>query len=84
MGITAIALYEYVIKAVSRHLCIFHLSSYDAVEDNEISFKEDDKIIEIEKVSGDWWQGRSLTGHVGFFPGMCRLQPDFNTEYSGP
>lgn len=43
--------------------------SYDAAEDNEISFKEGEKISQIEKVDTDWWQGQA-GGKVGLFPGQ--------------
>lgn len=44
--------------------------SYEATEDNEISFREGDRIVEIEAVSDDWWQGKSLSGQIGLFPGV--------------
>ena len=43
--------------------------SYDAGEDNEISFKEGDRITHIEAASEDWWQGTDKNGSVGLFPG---------------
>jgi hypothetical protein len=43
--------------------------SYDAAEDNEISFREGERIIEIEPASEDWWQGTDKHGHAGLFPG---------------
>jgi hypothetical protein len=43
--------------------------SYEAAEDNEISFNEGDKITEIEPASEDWWQGMNRHGDVGLFPG---------------
>ena len=43
--------------------------SYDAGEDNEISFKEGERITHIEAASEDWWQGTNQLGHVGLFPG---------------
>ena len=46
---------------------MFH--SYEAAEDNEISFNEGDKITEIEPASEDWWQGMNPQGSVGLFPG---------------
>lgn len=46
-------------------------SSYDAAEDNELSFKEGDKITEIDKVDEDWWQGKA-NGATGLFPGKLR------------
>jgi hypothetical protein len=48
--------------------------SYEAAEDNEISFKEGDRILEIEPASEDWWSGRHEgTGSVGLFPGEFRV-----------
>lgn len=44
--------------------------SYDAAEDNEISFKEGDRITDIEAASDEWWQGKDKHGNVGLFPGM--------------
>ena len=46
---------------------LFH--SYEAAEDNEISFNEGDKITEIEPASEDWWQGMNPHGNIGLFPG---------------
>ena len=43
--------------------------SYDAAEDNEISFKEGERITSIERVDSDWWQGKAANGQVGLFPG---------------
>ena len=43
--------------------------SYNADEENEVSFREGDRIVEIEPVSDDWWQGRTADGSVGLFPG---------------
>lgn len=55
-------------------------SSYDAAEDNEISFHEGDKITEIEPASEDWWQGKNSKGEIGLFPGeyqvVARRDPD--------
>ncbi|CAG8805390.1 12701_t:CDS:2, partial [Racocetra persica] len=44
------------------------LYDYDAGEDNEISFKEDDILNDIKFVSEDWWQGTSPDGIIGLFP----------------
>lgn len=41
--------------------------SYDAAEDNELSFKEGDRIVNIDKVDTDWWQGE-CNGRSGLFP----------------
>ena len=47
-------------------------TSYDAAEDNEISFKEGDRITGIEKVDENWWQGIA-NGAEGLFPGMSSI-----------
>ena len=47
--------------------------SYDAAEENEISFREGERIVEIEAMSDDWWQGKMADGSVGLFPGMFLL-----------
>ena len=49
--------------------------SYDAAEDNELSFRQGDRITEIEAASEDWWQGKDREGNVGLFPGACQLPP---------
>ena len=49
--------------------------SYEAAEENEISFREGERIVEIEVVSDDWWQGKMTDGSVGLFPGMFLLIP---------
>lgn len=42
---------------------------YDAAEDNELTFKENDKIINIEFVDEDWWLGElEKNGEKGLFP----------------
>ncbi|KAL6950166.1 hypothetical protein ACO0QE_000842 [Hanseniaspora vineae] len=41
---------------------------YDADEDNELTFKEGDKIINIEFVDDDWWLGELEDGSKGLFP----------------
>lgn len=51
--------------------CLFF--SYDAAEDNEISFREGDIITEIEPASEDWWQGKNSHGEIGLFPGNHRF-----------
>ena len=45
-----------------------YTSSYEAAEDNEISFVVGDRITEIEPASEDWWQGKDKHGNVGLFP----------------
>jgi hypothetical protein len=44
--------------------------SYDAAEDNEITFREGERITEIEPASEDWWQGKNQDGQAGLFPGQ--------------
>jgi hypothetical protein len=44
-------------------------SSYAAAEENEVSFAEGERIIQIEATSDDWWTGTNSAGHVGLFPG---------------
>ncbi|KAJ1660554.1 actin binding protein [Dispira simplex] len=45
------------------------LYSYDAGEDNELTFTEDDLIIHIEKLADEWWFGFSEDGQrSGLFP----------------
>ncbi|CCE64442.1 hypothetical protein TPHA_0H02380 [Tetrapisispora phaffii CBS 4417] len=42
---------------------------YDAAEDNELTFVEGTKIINIEFVDDDWWLGENgTTGEKGLFP----------------
>ena len=43
--------------------------SYEAAEDNELSFQAGDRITDIEAASEDWWQGKDKDGNVGLFPG---------------
>lgn len=54
--------------------------SYDAAEDNEISFKEGERISEISKVDPDWWEGKAADGKVGLFPGEIIF--DFEQEHA--
>ncbi|KAF9511348.1 hypothetical protein BS47DRAFT_1377186 [Hydnum rufescens UP504] len=43
--------------------------SYEAAEDNEISFEEGEKIIYIDTtISDDWWSGTIANGSSGLFP----------------
>ena len=51
--------------------------SYEASEDNELSFREGDRIVEIEAASDDWWQGKDVHGNVGLFPGVSCLCPAY-------
>lgn len=42
---------------------------YEKDEDNELSFSEGDKIINIDFIDKDWWSGTlAKTGEVGLFP----------------
>ncbi|KZT50974.1 hypothetical protein CALCODRAFT_461009 [Calocera cornea HHB12733] len=45
---------------------------YEAAEENEISFAEGQKIIDIEFVSEDWWSGQTEDGAQGLFPGKLK------------
>ena len=58
-----------------------YLSSYDRAEENELSFREGDRIIEIEAASEDWWQGKDAHGNVGLFPGKFGLTLAYKTAY---
>ena len=49
--------------------------SYDAAEDNELTFREGDRIVEIEAASDEWWQGKDKHGNVGLFPGTFTVFP---------
>lgn len=42
--------------------------SYDAAEDNEISMREGEQIIEIEETDEAWWTGTTANGQRGLFP----------------
>jgi len=42
--------------------------SYDATEDNEISFAEGETIYLLEKDDSGWWRGRNAKGQEGLFP----------------
>jgi len=44
------------------------LYDYDATEDNEISFKEGEKLVLLEQDDSGWWKGRNTQGQVGVFP----------------
>jgi len=43
------------------------LYNYDATEDNELSFKANERIVVIQKDDSGWWHGE-LNGQVGIFP----------------
>jgi hypothetical protein len=45
------------------------LYDYDADEDNELSFRAGERIVEITATSEDWWEGRRADGGgAGLFP----------------
>lgn len=54
--------------AVDEGVVAIAIYDYEAAEDNEISFREGDRITEIEAASDDWWQGKDASGDVGLFP----------------
>jgi hypothetical protein len=43
-------------------------ASYDAAEDNEISMREGEQILEIEETDEAWWTGTTANGQRGLFP----------------
>lgn len=43
------------------------LYNYDATEDNELSFKANERITVIQKDDSGWWHGE-LNGQIGIFP----------------
>jgi hypothetical protein len=61
------------ISTIYARLTIF--VSYDAAEDNEITFREGERIIEIEPASEDWWMGKNEQGEIGLFPGTFTPKP---------
>lgn len=53
---------------VSKIICFVKADfDYDAQDDTEISFREGDKIIVIEKLDMDWWVG-IINARQGMFP----------------
>ncbi|KAK0202310.1 SH3 domain-containing protein [Desarmillaria ectypa] len=54
--------------AVDEGITAIALYDYDAAEDNELTFKEGDRITEIEPASEDWWNGKGPGGEMGLFP----------------
>eukprot|EP01125_Pyxidicula_operculata_P002050 TRINITY_DN1200_c0_g1_i4.p1 TRINITY_DN1200_c0_g1~~TRINITY_DN1200_c0_g1_i4.p1 ORF type:complete len:536 (+),score=140.84 TRINITY_DN1200_c0_g1_i4:459-2066(+) len=44
------------------------LYSYEATEDNELSFQEGETIVLLEKDDSGWWRGRNAKGEEGVFP----------------
>jgi len=70
------------------------LYTYDASEDNEISFAEGETIYLLEKDDSGWWRGRNAKGQEGVFPsnfveivgeegntGSIEIQKDFVVLY---
>ncbi|GHJ89082.1 hypothetical protein NliqN6_5484 [Naganishia liquefaciens] len=41
---------------------------YDAAEDNEISMREGEEILDIEETDEAWWTGTTANGQRGLFP----------------
>ncbi|KAJ9111801.1 hypothetical protein QFC22_006460 [Naganishia vaughanmartiniae] len=41
---------------------------YDAAEDNEISLREGEQVLEIEETDEAWWTGTAANGQRGLFP----------------
>jgi len=44
------------------------LYTYDATEDNELSFVEGETLHLLEKDDSGWWRGRNVKGQEGLFP----------------
>lgn len=54
--------------SASGHVAIAEYD-YEKDEDNEIAFEEGDRIVDIEFVDDEWWQGTNQkTGEAGLFP----------------
>lgn len=69
-GTVVIAIYAYVYLVLYSIASVDISDSYEAAEDNEISFAEGDKIIHVDtEVSDDWWEGTTASGATGLFPG---------------
>jgi len=54
------------------------LYNYDATEDNELSFKANDRITVIQKDDSGWWHGE-LNGQIGIFPSNFVESGDVNS-----
>lgn len=52
---------------VQTRVIVRALYNYDATEDNELSFKANDRITVIQKDDSGWWHGE-LNGQIGIFP----------------
>eukprot|EP01121_Diplochlamys_sp_Union-15-3_P015751 TRINITY_DN525_c0_g1_i7.p1 TRINITY_DN525_c0_g1~~TRINITY_DN525_c0_g1_i7.p1 ORF type:complete len:448 (-),score=108.04 TRINITY_DN525_c0_g1_i7:57-1400(-) len=55
-------------KNVPADILVRCLYDYDATEDNELSFKEGEILVLIDKDETGWWEGRKENGKVGIFP----------------
>ncbi|KAG5458307.1 MAG: SH3 domain-containing protein [Olpidium bornovanus] len=44
---------------------------YTADEDNELTFREGDLIVNVRMTTEDWWEGETRDGRSGLFPGGC-------------
>ncbi|CDZ97972.1 Drebrins and related actin binding proteins [Phaffia rhodozyma] len=58
---------EHPVEDQARQVAVA-LYDYDAAEENEITFKEGDRITHIDAVSDDWWSGTAPDGTEGLFP----------------
>lgn len=70
------------------------LYTYDATEENEISFVEGESLLLLEKDDSGWWKGRNAKGQEGLFPsnfvdvvgeegatGQVEINKDFKALY---
>ncbi|KAJ3107731.1 hypothetical protein HDU97_003401 [Phlyctochytrium planicorne] len=53
---------------VEGQLTAIALYAYEAVEENEIDFEENEIITGIEQLDEGWWQGVNAKGRMGLFP----------------
>jgi len=71
------------------------LYTYDATEENEISFMEGETVFLVEKDDSGWWRGRNNKGQEGLFPsnfveivgeegnsGSVEINKDFKALYN--
>jgi len=70
------------------------LYTYEATEENEISFVEGEQLFLLEKDDSGWWKGRNVKGQEGLFPsnfvdvvgeegasGLIEIHKDFKALY---